>query len=516
MTGPELLITISGGIAAGYALTRLVTRRRYALVEQECADLLKRAENEREDIHREGRARVSEMEVSLRKELEDAWQTKNEDLKEREKIVSQRENILNKQLEAIVFQEHSLRDQKHFIEQQKESLQTELKSIAQSRELLLKEFEKVAKMSESEAKSFILNKVETESQKDAADLSRHIIEKAKSHAENQARKVISIAIQRYAGEHTFETTTSTLTLQGAEMKGRIIGREGRNIRAFEAATGVTVLIDETPNAVVLSCFDPVRREIARESMNRLIADGRIHPSRIEEIVQKVSEEIDETIVKAAEDAVFRLNLPPLSQEILKQLGKLRFRHSFSQNVLDHSVEVAEILGLMAAELGLNVTTAKKTGLMHDIGKAMNQEIEGPHAIVGAQFIKQHGEPEDVVQGVASHHNETPEPTVYGILTGAADAISASRPGARSESISTYIKRLSNLEQIGLSFSGVDKCFAVQAGRELRIMVEPDKITDDQAYLLAKNISRKIEEELQYPGQIRVTVIRETRCVEFAK
>ncbi len=351
---------------------------------------------------------------------------------------------------------------------------------------------------------------------DAADLARHIVDSAKSRAEDKARAIISLAIQRYAGEHTFETTTATIALQGEEMKGRIIGRDGRNIRAFEAATGITVLIDDTPNAVVLSGFDPVRREIARESMTRLILDGRIHPTRIEEIVAKVAEEMDETIVRHGEDAVSKTRLPPMHPEVVKLLGRLHFRHSYSQKILDHSVEVAHLMGLMAGELGLDITLAKRCGLFHDIGKAVNHEVEGPHAIVGADFIKRYGETESVINGVASHHNDVPPVGPWGILVSAADAISASRPGARSETMATYLKRVDDLEKIALSFPGVEKCFAVQAGRELRVLVQPDKINDDQAFVLARNIALKIEDGLQYPGQIKITVIRETRCVEVAK
>jgi ribonuclease Y len=342
------------------------------------------------------------------------------------------------------------------------------------------------------------------------------VERSKLRAEEEARRIISLAIQRYASTHTFETTTATLALPGDEIKGRIIGREGRNIRAFEAATGVTVLIDDTPNAVVLSGFDPVRREVAREAMQRLILDGRIHPTRIEEVVAKVSQEMDETILRAADEAVFKVGLTPMHPEIMKLLGRLRFRHSFSQNILDHSIEVAQLTGLMAAELRVDITAAKRAGLLHDIGKAIDHEVQGSHAPIGAEFIRRYGEPEDVVNGVASHHDEVPHTNLLGILVSAADAISASRPGARSETMTTYIKRLEHLEQIGASFPGVDRCFAVQAGRELRVIVHPDKLDDLQSQALARGVVRKIEEELHYPGQIRVTVVRETRCIEYAK
>jgi ribonuclease Y len=355
-----------------------------------------------------------------------------------------------------------------------------------------------------------------ESLQDASALTRRILDEAKARAEEKARRIISLAIQRYAGEHTFEVTSSTIALPNEELKGRIIGREGRNIRAFEAATGVTVLIDDTPGAVVLSGFDPVRREIAREAMQRLLLDGRIHPTRIEEIVSKVSQEIEENIVRLGEEAAQKVGAAPMHPDIIKLLGRLHFRHSFSQNVLDHSVEVAHITGLLAGELALDVATAKRAGLLHDIGKAVNHEVEGAHALVGADILRRNGESEEVVNAVASHHDEVPHHGPLGILVGAADAISASRPGARSETMTTYIKRVENLEKIGMSFAGVEKCFAVQAGRELRVMVKPDVLNDDQAFALARSISRKIESELQYPGQLRVTVLRETRCVDFAK
>ncbi|MEY4386281.1 MAG: ribonuclease, partial [Verrucomicrobiota bacterium] len=373
-----------------------------------------------------------------------------------------------------------------------------------------------AGISPTTARQQFLKEIENEAMHDASKLARGIVEDAKTKAEDKARHIIATAIQRHASDHTSETTTATIALQDVELKGRIIGREGRNIRAFEAATGVTVLIDDTPNAVVLSSFDPVRREIAKEAMSRLIQDGRIHPTRIEEIVAKVSQEMDETIVHLGEEAVVRAGLPPMHGEIVKLLGKLHFRRSYSQNILDHSVEVAQLTGLMAAELGVDANLAKRAGLLHDIGKALNHEVEGPHAIVGADFVKRFGESESVVNAVASHHNDVEPIGPFGILVSAADAISASRPGARSENMATYLKRVEDLERIGMSFAGVEKCYAVQAGRELRVFVHPTQTTDDQAFGMARNIAQKIESELQYPGQIKITVIRETRCVEVAK
>jgi ribonuclease Y len=415
-----------------------------------------------------------------------------------------------------VKQETALRERQVVLDQHDAQARKEQEALACSIARCRDELHRISNLSAADARELLLKKVREEALQDAGELTRHILCEAKTKAEEQARRIISLAIQRYAGEHTFETTTATVELQGDDIKGRIIGREGRNIRAFEAATGVTVLIDDTPNAVVLSGFDPVRREIARESMHRLILDGRIHPTRIEEVVAKVSQEMDEAILRAGEEAIVKLGLPPMHVEILRLLGRLKFRRSFTQNILDHSIEVAHLTGLMAAELGLDPVAARRAGLLHDVGKAIDHEVEGTHAIIGAEFIKRYGEPDDVVNGVASHHDEVPHSTVLGILVSAADAISASRPGARSETMTTYLKRLEHLERIGISFAGVDKCFAVQAGRELRVVVKPEEVGDEEAYAMARNIARKIEEDLQYPGQIRVTVVRETRCIEFAK
>jgi ribonuclease Y len=362
----------------------------------------------------------------------------------------------------------------------------------------------------------VLQHAREESLRDAAELSRHILQDAELRAEEKARRILATVVQRYAGEYTFESTTTSIALSGDDIKGRIIGREGRNIRAFEAATGVTVLIDDTPNAVVISGFDPVRRAVAREAMARLIADGRIHPSRIEEVVAHVQQEMEENILHLGEAAMAKLGLAPAPVETMRLLGRLRFRHSYSQNILDHSIEVARIAGLLAAELGISVEIAKRAGLFHDLGKAVTHEMEGPHAVVGADILRQHGEDPRVINAVASHHEDVEPEGPLGVLISAADAISASRPGARSETMSMYLKRVECLERVGASFPGVDKCFAVQAGRELRVFVKPDKLDEDQCFQLARSICRKIEDEVQYPGQIRVTLIREVRCVEYAK
>jgi ribonuclease Y len=465
---------------------------------------------------RDARLAANEEALRIREQTEQSFAERRSERANIETRLAEREKMLNAQLEKFVQVENNLQEQKTILSKEAENLLAQKSELDRLTEQRRAQLQSLAHLTEAQARAHFLKEIETETMSDASKLARNIMDEAKVRAEEKARQIISLSIQRYAGEHTFETTTATIALQGDEIKGRIIGRDGRNIRAFEAATGITVLIDDTPNAVVLSGFDPVRREIARESMTRLILDGRIHPSRIEEVVLKVSQEMDETIIRLGEEAVAKAGSGPMAGEVINLLGKLHFRHSYSQNVLDHSVEVAHLMGLMAGELGIDVTLAKRAGLLHDIGKAVSHEIEGPHAIVGADFIKRLGEPEAVVNAVASHHNDVPPVGPLGILVSAADAISASRPGARSETMATYLKRIDDLEKIALSFAGVEKCFAVQAGRELRVMVQPEKINDEQAFALARNIASKVQDGMQYPGQIKITVIRETRCVEVAK
>jgi len=508
------IFTVGAGF--GYVLLRWKERNLRAAQSAREKTLSESTQREAENLLREARLTANEESLKLREQTEQLLSVHRKEIQTAEQRLNERETLLNRQLEKLMHEEKNLHQQEdeHAAKERKVAeVQAELAALTQQRRA---ELETISQLTSAEARANLLNQVEQDSLRDAGQLARHIMDDAKIKAEVQARKIVSLAIQRYAGQHSFETSTATVALTGDDMKGRIIGREGRNIRAFEAATGITVLIDDTPNAVVLSGFDPVRREIARESMERLILDGRIHPTRIEEVVAKVSQEMEETILRAGEDAVMRAGLSTVHIEIIKTLGRLKFRHSFSQNILEHSIEVAHLMGLMAAELGIDVASAKRAGLLHDIGKAMSHEIEGTHAIVGADLVKRFGESEEVVDGVASHHDEVPHIGLLGILVSAADAMSASRPGARSETMTTYIRRVEDLERIGTSFPGVEKCFAVQAGRELRVVVQPDKMDDEESYALARNIARKIEEELQYPGQIRVTVVRETRCVEFAK
>jgi ribonuclease Y len=509
------ILLVAGGVFA-YLLLWWKERAGRSARGLEAQSIIDKARSEAEIIVRDARLAGAEEAKQLREAVEQSFAARRQERAESEKRLSERETLINSQLEKMVDAEKTVNEQKTALKERLAAQDAKEKELQELTRQTREQLRKTSGMSEEHAKAEFLKQVERDAQEDANNISHGIIEEAKLKAEEKARRIISVAINRYAGEHTFENTTATITLQGDEIKGRIIGREGRNIRAFEAATGVTVLIDDTPGAVLLSGFDPVRREVAREAMQRLIQDGRIHPSRIEEVVTKVNEEMDETIMRLGEEAIMKAGVAPMQPEVVKLLGRLHFRHSYSQNILDHSVEVAHLMGIMAAELGLDVAASKRSGLLHDIGKAVNHEIEGPHAVVGADLIKRHGENDVVVNAVASHHNDVPPIGPLGILVGAADAISASRPGARSESMTTYLRRVEDLEKIAASFPGVEKAFAVQAGRELRVFVQPEAVTDEKASAMARSIASKIENELQYPGQIRVTVIRETRCVDVAK
>lgn len=519
MTSETIVVAaICSGVVAvvSFAYQRLKERALRAELAAREHNIREQLRKETESAALEARLRAKEELARSRDDLERSLADQRSRIAEAEARIAERENVVTRQLDRFAHQEAELRQRSELLESARVGLERdrdELRRLVQERRIQL---EQVAELNAVSARTALMKEVEQEAARDAADLTRRILEQSRTNAEAEARRIIGIALQRYAGAHTFETTTATVSLTGDDMKGRIIGREGRNIRAFEAATGVTVLVDDTPNAVVLSGFDPVRREVARQAMERLILDGRIHPTRIEEVVGAVNLEMDAFIVQTGENAAFRSGVPPFHPDIARMLGKLHFRHSFSQNVLEHCVEVAHLCGLMAAELGEDVTTAKRAGLLHDIGKAMTHELEGPHAIVGGNFLKQLGESPEIVNAVASHHEEVPHENLFGILVAAADAISASRPGSRSESMATYIKRLENLERIAVGFAGVEKAFAVQAGRELRVIVRPDQLDDHSSLRLARDIARKIEDELLYPGQIRITVIRETRCVEFAK
>jgi ribonuclease Y len=482
----------------------------------EIQSILDKARSDAEIIKRDANVAANQEALKLREQIEQSFADRRVERAESERRLAEREALLNSQLQQMMDAEKALKEGRQALDSQIAGIETARRDVEELKAKAHEELQKISGLTASQARENLLMAVEQEALADAGNISRRILDEAKSRAEEKARQIISVAIQRYASDHTFEHSTSTIALPSDEIKGRIIGREGRNIRAFEAAAGVTILVDDTPGAVVISGFDPVRREIAREAMSRLIQDGRIHPTRIEEVVAEVTREMEDTVVRLGDEAVAKAGLPPMHPEIVKLLGRLHFRHSYAQNILDHSVEVAHLMGLMAAELGVDITLAKRAGLLHDIGKAVNHEIEGPHAVVGADIIKRYGESEPVVNGVASHHNDVPPVGPLGILVSAADAISASRPGARSETMTTYLKRVEDLEKIANTMPGVEKAFAVQAGRELRVFVQPDRVSDEEAFALARNIASKIQNELQYPGQIKVTVIRETRCVEVAK
>ena len=405
---------------------------------------------------------------------------------------------------------------RHELEARLEALECEREHLGRSRAEHQRGLEQLAGLSAAQAKKLLLKQIEEDARHECAKHVRQIEEEARRDADRRARSILAIAMQRLAGTHASETTVSVVHLASDDLKGRIIGREGRNIRVLETLTGVDFIIDDTPGAVVLSSFDGVRREIARVTLERLLADGRIHPARIEETYAQAVAQLDRLIVEAGEEAVMAADVQGLSPELLKILGKLKFRTSYGQNVLDHSVECAHLAAMMANELGGSARTARRAALLHDLGKAVSHEIEGPHALVGGELARRHGEPEAVAHAIEAHHNEVEPQTVEAVLVQAADALSGARPGARGESLESYVKRLRHLEQIAARHAGVDKVYAMQAGREIRVMVEPDQLDDDQAVLLSHDIAREIERELEYPGQIKITVIRESRAVDYAK
>lgn len=444
-----------------------------------------------------------------RSDLEKEIRDRRGELQRLERRLMQREESLDRRAEIIEQKDSSLE------KKQKEISDLE-KKISEMHQKEVEELEKISELTRDEARNILLDDVRNEIQHDIAIMIKTMQLKAKEEAELKAREIVATAIQRCAADHAAESTVSVVTLPNDEMKGRIIGREGRNIRTLETLTGIDLIIDDTPEAVVISGFDPIRREIARIALEKLIEDGRIHPARIEEMVEKAKREVENVIIKAGEEATFEIGIHGLHPEIIKLLGRLKFRTSYGQNVLKHSIEVAHLAGLMAYELGADANIAKRAGLLHDLGKAVDHEIEGPHVIIGADLAKRYHESEQVIHAIMAHHNDVEPQTVEAVLVQSADAISAARPGARRETLESYLKRLDKLEGIANSFEGVEKSFAIQAGREIRIIVKPEIVNDESAILLARDITKKIENELEYPGQIKVTVIRETFAVDYAK
>jgi len=508
----QWLITVAsslGLIGLGYGVRVLLSRKALHLAENNIDAMLANARREAEATIREGKLQAKDDVLKAREQFELDTRSRRLELKEIEDRIAQRELSIDRKSETL---DKRVDD----FDLQKNLLAESQKELDAHKQQLIQRLQDASGLSRETAQAQFMKALEDELRAESASLIRRLQQEAHETAERDARKIIALAVERYSSEQVNEMTTCVVALPGDDMKGRIIGKEGRNIRAIEAATGVNVLIDDTPEVVVISGFDPLRREIARQSLERLISDGRIHPARIEEVVHKVQAEISEIIQQSGEQAVYGLGLHHIDPAVQNMIGRLKFRHSYGQNVLKHSIEMGHLMGMMASELGLDPAIAKRIGLLHDIGKAMDHDIEGSHALIGADFIKKYNETPLIVNAVAAHHNEVEAESIYAILARAGDAMTASRPGARSENTEIYLKRLEKLEQIANSFRGVDRCFAIQAGREIRVFVEPKSIDDNEALLMARNISRQIEHDMQYPGQIKVTVVRETRCVEYAK
>lgn len=491
-------------------------RKRMLEAEQKSTEIIAKAEEQAQTIRKQADVESKEKYYAKVNEFEAKTKERRDELQRLENRLLKREENLDRKHSEFDKKDRTLNQRVKTVQQKEDDLQL----LEDRKKELIVEQEKVlqriAGMSMQEAQKIIIERMETEARKEAADRIKRIVDEAEEKAEIQAREIVATSIQRIASDYVAEATVSVVDLPSDEMKGRIIGREGRNIRALEAATGIDLIIDDTPEAVILSGFDPIRREVAAISLKRLISDGRIHPGRIEEIVKKVQKEVDKTVRETGEQMAFEVGVQGLHQDIVKLLGRLKYRTSYGQNVLQHSKEVAFIAGMMAAELGVNVKFAKRAGLLHDIGKAVDHEIEGSHALIGADIAKKFNESKEVVRAIASHHGDEPPSSVEAVLIQAADALSAARPGARREILETYLKRLEKLEEIAQSFQGVEKSFAIQAGREIRIIFKPEDISDQEMSLLAREVAQRIERELEYPGEIRVTAIRETRCVEYAR
>jgi ribonucrease Y len=513
-----VIAVVGAGFAffLGWYLSSRSGQNKITTAEERAKQVLDNAAKEATSIKKEKLIEVKDEWYKKKQEFDNDVNSKRNKLSAHEKQLNQREENFDKKVDLINKKEQELNLFKRDLESKSKIVHDKTQELNRLIQDQNSRLEHIAGMSAEEAKKLLLDNLIQETKNESASILKNIRDQGKIEAKKDAQKVIVQAIQRFAADYSVENTVSVLNIQSDEMKGRIIGREGRNIRAFEAATGVDVIVDDTPEAVILSAFDPIRREVARMALEKLMTDGRIHPTRIEEVVEKVRIEVEEEIIHTGENVMMEMGLHGAHPEIVKCLGKMKFRSSYGQNLLSHSIEVAHLTGLMAAELGLDTTMARRAALLHDIGKTVDKTVDGPHALVGFEFAKKYNEHPTVVNVVGSHHDDIPMETPIAALVQAADAISGARPGARRESVEGYIKRLEKLETLAQSFEGVAKSYAIQAGREVRVLVEPEKIDDARADQLAHDIAKKIEEELEYPGQIKVTIIREHRATSFAK
>ena len=510
------IILAAVGTLLGTKYTQKVRDGKLGTAEALIARMKEDAEQECKALKKEAILEAKETDLRIRKEFEAEAKEKRHELQKLEQRLNKKDEVLNEKDANLLKKNEELEQHQKELDKKSAEIAKTKEKVEKQYELMMEELEKVAHLTQEEARQRVTESIIEETKKDCAHQVRQLEAAAKDEADKKAKNIISLAIQRCCADHASEITVSTISLPNDDMKARIIGREGRNIRALENATGIELIIDDTPDVVIASGFDPVRREVAKLSLERLIADGRIHPARIEETVEKVKKELDAQIKQNGEEAMFEVGLFGIHPELVKILGRLKYRTSYGQNVLRHSIEVAHLAGMMAAELGVDVNLAKRGGLLHDIGKAVDHEVEGTHISIGVDLAKKFKESKNVVNCIAAHHGDVEPKTIEAVLVQAADAISGARPGARRETTTNYVKRLEQLEAIATGFNGVEKSYAIQAGREIRIMVKPEQVDDNQALFLAKDIAKKIEAELEYPGQIKVNVIREWRAVEYAK